>query len=145
MLFDAWGITENFPSYYKVDKASTLALVRSLQPDTVVHFNDYNQVLGDKDVVLYEAGLGPVIEMPPANNRLPARTWMTPTNTGNSWFDDPDHRVNYLTPEAHLERIATAFSRQSEVMFNLSQDVTGLIDADRIAYLAAMNHTPPIQ
>lgn len=139
ILIDAWAGIATYPSYTKVNKASTLALIRSLQPNITILINDYVQNLVDKDVNLYESGIGESVELPPSGNRFPCRTWITPTNDGRSWYDDTRYRGDYRSVEDTLAWFATATSRQSEIMYNLSPDVTGLIDSTRLAYLASLN------
>lgn len=143
LLFDGWaGIVTyppfSYPSYTKVNKTTILNVVTSLQPNCAVLMNDYNQQLLDSDINIYERGLGPTVNLPVQNNQQPSQLWMTPDDTGNSWFDDIDHR-NYKSSEFFLNLIATAHARNASVMFNLSPDTTGLIDSTRIAYLASLN------
>jgi alpha-L-fucosidase len=134
ILLDAWEIVGNFeyPSYITVNKASTLALIRSLQPDIVILINDYKQSNADTEIAIYESGTAQPI--PRDVNRNAACYWSTPTEDNNGWFDDPDRRDNYATAASHAENVALTRARQGYLIWNISPDTSGIYDAFQIAY-----------
>lgn len=138
ILLDAWDITgnEEYPSYTAVNKASTLALIRSLQPGITILINDYKQSNVDTEIAISESGTAQPV--PRDVNRNVARHWSTPTNDNNGWFDDPDRRDNYAAVSVHVDNVALTRARQGDLLWNISPDVTGLFDAFQIAYCEAI-------
>lgn len=135
LLIDAWEIPGlQYPYYDMVDRASTLALINSLQPDITILENDYDRDTVHTALAMFEAGTGDPI--PFSYNRYPALTWMTCTNTNNGWFDDDNQRANYMTAATAGSIAASARARHGTVIYNVSPGITGKFDAFQIAHSA---------
>lgn len=155
ILFDGWAGINNYPTYSEVDKTSLLNVVKSNQANCVILMNDYSRQLLDCDLNVYEVGVGSEMnssvtpdqfpslvgggpDFPKVYNPYPSRLWITPTLTGDSWFNNPAYQT-YKSGSYFKALEIEANKRNCQVMFNLSPGTTGLFSASEIQYLSSLN------
>lgn len=142
ILLDAWEIAGlPYPSYTNVDYASTVALIRSLQPDIVILINDYSRNNLKTEITIYEAGTGAPI--PLETNRNVATAWMTVTATNRGWFYDSSLTGQYPSAATQGAQALVAQQRKAFPIFNISQDVTGIYDQFLMNYAAQIGAALP--